>query len=267
VKRAQLVAGLTEARNLVSTLREERKVAHVGPLVVSGMLAEQLAKELGSGAAPGAVVVSDDPGAVRAPVAIRVLAGHPSDEDDAFVRAAEHAEIPIVIVQLWPQEMWREPFVLSPFVVECKTGEGFPILKIASLIATAADDPLPLAARVPVLKGTIERIAKRDALVRAAFLGATTSGKSAARPVLALEQMSLVSRLRALEEPETRREEQMPVVLGTAAAAIAASFGFRRVARATHGWLPRPVGNAAVAAAGTWLVAEAFRRLEARGLL
>jgi hypothetical protein len=263
----KVAAAIIEARNLVTALREERQVAVVGPLVVSGMLAEQLAKELGAGAAPRAVTVSDDPGAARTPVAIRVIAGHPSEEDDAFVRAAEGAEVPVVIVQLWPQETWREPFVLSPFVVECKTGEGFPIGKIASAIATAADDPIPLAARLPALKETIESVAKRDALVRAAFVGATAGKKGAARPILVLEQVSLISRLRALEEPETRKEEQLPVVLGTAAAAVAASFALREVARAARRPLPDRLADAAVAAAGTWLIAEVARRLEARGLV
>jgi hypothetical protein len=267
VTKGPIVAAVLEARNLVTALREERQVADIGPLVVSGMLAEQLAKELAAGAEPGAVVVSDDPRGMRAPIAVRVIAGHPSEEDDAFVRAAERAEVPVVLVQLWPQESWSEPYVLSPFVVECKTGEGFPILKIARLITTAADDPTPLAARLPVLKGTIESVAKRDALVRAAFVGATAGPKGAARPILALEQVSLISRLRALEEPETGKDEQIPVVLGTAAAAIAASFGFREVARAGRRRVPGRVADVGVAVAGTWLIAEVFRRLEARGLV
>jgi hypothetical protein len=262
-----ILAAVVEARNLVTALREERKVAVLGPLVVSGMLAEQLAKELAAGAEPGAAIVSDDPRGVRAPVAIRVVAGHPSEADDAFVRDAERAEIPVVIVQLWPQETWREPYVLSPFVVECKTGEGFPILKIAGLIATAADDPTSLAARLPVLKDTIERVSKRDALVRAAFVGATAGSKGAARPILALEQVSLISRLRALEEPETRKDEQVRVVMATAAATIAASYGFRQVARVARRSLPGRSADIAVAVGGTWLIGEVFRRLEARGLV
>jgi hypothetical protein len=267
VKKSPIVATVLEARNLVGALREERNVADIGPVVVSGMLAEQLAKELAAGAAPSAVIVSDEPQAARAPVAIRVVAGDPSEADDAFVRDAERAEIPVVLVQLWPQETWREPYVLSPFVVECKTGEGFPILKIAGLIATAADDPISLAARLPVLKDTIEGVAKRDALVRAAVVGARAGTKGAARPILALEQVSLISRLRALEDPETRKDEHMPVVMGTAAATIAASFGFREVARAARRRVPGRFADVAVAVGGTWLIAEVFRRLEARGVI
>jgi hypothetical protein len=262
-----LVATLLEARNLVTALRKEHEAAHAGPLVVSGMLAEQLAKELGLGAAPGAVIVSDDPRGTRGQVAVRVIAGHPSDEDDVFVRTAERGEIPIVIVQLWPLENWREPFVLSPFVVECKTGAGFPIDTIAGLIATAADDPTALAARVPVLKDTVERVVKRDALIRSALVAASSGTKGGARAVLALEQVSLVSRLRALEEHETRPDEQMPVIAGTAAAVIAASYGLRKLARGGRARMPGPFADVAVAVGGTWLIAEVARRLEARGLI
>jgi hypothetical protein len=256
-----------EARKVANALREERAVARIGPLVVSGMLAEQLAKELSAGAEQGAVVVGEDPRAAHAPVAIRIVAGDPSPEDDAFVRTAERAEIPVVIVQLWPQADWREPFVLSPFVVECRTGEGFPIAAIAGLVATAADDPVSLAARVPVLKDTVEKTSKRHALVRAAFVGATSGKTRAARPVLALEQVSLVSRMRALEEPASARDEQLPALAATTAAAIAASYGFREVARRARGGAPARLSDAAVAVAGTWLLAEIFRRLEARGLV
>jgi hypothetical protein len=265
--RSPLVSLALEGRNVIHALREERAVARIGPLVVSGMLAEQLAKELSAGAAPGSVVVADDARAARAPVAIRIVAGEPSAADDDFVRAAERAEIPVVIVQLWPQEDWRAPFVLSPFVVECKTGEGFPIAKIADGVAIATDDATSLAARVPILKHVVERAAKRQALARAAFVGATLGPKGAARPVLALEQVGLIGRMRALEEPATGRDEQLPALAATAGAALVAGYGFREVVRRTRGRLPARVTDAAVAAAGTWLLGEIFRRLESRGVV
>jgi hypothetical protein len=264
--KVRLGALALEARNVAGVLEKGRTVTRVGPLAVSGMLAEQLAKELSAGAAQGAVVVADDPRAVRAPVAIRVVAGDPSPEDDAFVRAAERAEIPVVIVQLWPQVDWREPFVLSPFVVECKTGEGFPIATIARLLSMAVDDPTSLASRVPLLKDTVARSTKRNALVRAAFLGATAKRTRAARPILALEQVGLVSRMRALEEPQPGKDAQLPTA-AAAAAAIAASYGLREVARFGRRRLPGRLSDTVVAVAGTWLLAEVFRRLEARGLV
>jgi hypothetical protein len=267
VKTAPLVAAVMEARNVLRALEDERKVENVGPIVVGGMLAEQLAKELAAGSATGSIAVADDPRGLRASVAIRIVAGDPNVEDQRFVRAAERGEIPVVIVQLWPQANWRAPYVLSPFVVECRTGEGFPIRKIAEVIATAADDATSLAARVPVLEEPVRHAVRRDSVIRAAVVGGAVGKKSSARPVLALEQVGVIARLRALEEPETGKSEQLPVVAGTAVATIAASYGFREVARSLRGWVPRRVGDAAVAAAGTWLLAEISRRLEARGLI
>jgi len=256
-----------EARSVANALQKEGMVGPVGPLTVSGMLAEQLAKELSAGAEQGAVVVADDPSAVRAPAAVRVIAGDPSPEDDAFVRAAERGEIPVVIVQLWPQAEWRAPFVLSPFVVECKTGEGFPLATIASLVGRAADDPTALAARVPILKDTVERSARRDSLVRSALIAFTAGRSRSARPLLALEQVNLVSQLRGIEEPVAARDDPPQVVAATAAAAIVASYGMREVARRAPRILPRRLSDAAVAAVGTWLLAEVFRRLDARGIV
>ena len=60
MKAAGVAAFVGEMKSLGLTLREEIAPARVGPIVVSGVLAEQLAKELGAGAAPGAVVVGDD---------------------------------------------------------------------------------------------------------------------------------------------------------------------------------------------------------------
>ena len=79
--RSPLVATVLEGRKVMAALQGERRVASVPPIVVSGMLAEQLAKELSAGAAPGSVVVGEDPG-TRTPVAIRIVAGHPSEQDD-----------------------------------------------------------------------------------------------------------------------------------------------------------------------------------------
>lgn len=268
MRTAPLVAAVLEARNVQRALEDERKVANVGPIVVGGMLAEQLAKELAAGAATGSVTVADDPRGLRGSLAIRVVAGDPSSEDERFVRAAELGEIPVVIVQLWPQANWRRPYVLTPFVIECKAGEGFPIRKIADVIATAADDATSLAARIPVLQQPVSNAVRRDSVVRSAIVGASLGRKNAARPVLALEQVGAMARLRALDAPETDKSRQLPVTAGTAVATIVASYGFRELARTLRRQrVPRRLGDAAVAAGGTWLLAEISRRLQARGLI
>ena len=45
-----------------------------------------------------------------------------------------------MIVQLWPQADWTTPFVLTPFVVECRAGEGFPVGEISGRIAEATEN-------------------------------------------------------------------------------------------------------------------------------
>ena len=253
-----------EASGVVKTVRSELAATGAGPIAVSGMLAEQLAKELRAGADAGAVIVSEAVAGAR--VLVRIVAGVPSDEDDALVRAADRAGVPVVIVQLWPQEDWRPPYVLSPFVVECRTGEGFPVPTIAALIAQVVEHPATVAARIPVLREPVLAGVKRAAMVRSALFGLLGAKSGATRPVLALEQVRLLAQLIAAQ-PAERRHEEVHIAAGVGAVTLAASYGLRAVARAARGRVSTPLTDAAVAAAGTWALAEALRRIEARGLV
>lgn len=254
-----------EARRAIETVQQELGSAGAGAVSVSGMLAEQLAKQLGAGAAPGAVVVTEGPTVGGARAVVRVIAGDPNEEDVALVEAADRAGIPVVLVQLWPQADWRAPFVLTPFVVECKTGEGFPVETIASLIARAVEHPAPLAARIPVLRDPVATGVERASVVRAALLGFLGAKSGATRPLLAAEQVNLLGQLLALEPPE-KRSEELPLAVGIGGVALAAGFALRSLARGARGRLPAPLADALVAAAGTWALAEAVKRLDAAGL-
>jgi hypothetical protein len=218
------------------------------------MLAEQLARQLGEGADPGAVV-SDEKGLPRtAQVVVRVIAGDPEPADDLLVRESDRLTIPVVLVQLWPQADWTRPFVLSPFVVECRAGEGFPLREIAERIVEAVEHAPSLAARVPVLNRSCSRGIVRQALLRTSAL-ALVSRKGPARALIALEQVRMLARLRVTSRGG-KAVDEVPVVAGAAASTLAASFAFRRLARAARGALPEPVANAAVAAAGTWALSK-----------
>ena len=160
-----------EARGLVFAVRDEIDLPHVGPIVVSGMLAEQLAKELGVGAAPEAVVVAGAVPHGRPQAHVRIVAGDPSPEDEALVAEAAREGIEVVIVQLWPQADWTRPFVLSPFVVECRAGEGFPVEEIADRIVEATESASALAARVPVLAEALRSALLTQAVLRSALIG------------------------------------------------------------------------------------------------
>ena len=126
MKPAAVMAVVGELRSLRQTLVEEVAPARPGPIVVSGVLAEQLAKELGAGAAPGAVVVGTGPPRADAEVLVHIIAGDPIAADDELVRNANAQDLSVVLVELWPQADWTRLFVLTPFVVECRGGTRLP---------------------------------------------------------------------------------------------------------------------------------------------
>lgn len=247
-----------EATRALRAVQGSQPPHTAGVIAVSGVLAEQLARELGAGADPGAVRVVSSPTPEIA-VAVRVVAGEPSDEDRAFVSAADRAGVPLVLVQLWPQADWTTPFVLSPFVVECRAGEGFPLAEIASRVTEAVEQAPLLAARIPVLRKTVASRAVRSAVVRAGLLGL----RGGSRPLITLEQLRLTVQLRSLDARPVGGGPT-PELAATAGAFVASGFALRAVARTLRRALPDPLANAAVAAAGTWALAEALRRLDSR---
>ena len=59
-------------------------------------------------------------------VLVHVIAGDPSAEDEEIVRAAAEVEVAVVLVQLWPQDDWTKPFVLSPVRRRVPSRRGLP---------------------------------------------------------------------------------------------------------------------------------------------
>jgi uncharacterized protein (DUF697 family) len=263
VKGAALRDAGSELRNVVKAVQGELASEPAGPVLVSGMLADQLARELGREAEPGAVSVGEmriD----RASVLVRIIAGDPAAEDEQLVRLADEEGVPIVLVQLWPQERWTLPFVLSPFVVECRAGEGFPVGEIAARIAEASEVRQELAARIPALREAVsDRIVKEGA-IRAAILGFGGGLFGSSRPLLALEQARMVARLVSLR-PGTVLPEGMPAVAGIAASALGGGLALRELARVARRPLPAPLVNAGVAAGATWALGLLARRLAETG--
>ena len=250
-----------EIRSLGTVLTSDDDTASVGPVGVSGMLAEQLVKELGAGAAPGGVVVGGVELLDRAEVLVRIVAGDPTDEDEQLVRAADARGVPVVIVQLWPQADWTLPFVLTPFVVECRTGEGFPVDEIAGRIAEATENAAAVGARAPVIAEASRRGLVQGAVVRSTLTA--LSGSRAARPLLTLEQVRLLTQLRTTSVG-SGAENELRLRAGGAAAVLAAGFAFRGAARSLRAVLPAPIAQAAVAAAGTWALAKGYELAESR---
>jgi hypothetical protein len=252
-----------EVRGIVSELREGLDRSPPGPVLVTGMLAEQLARQLGEGADPGAVVALDTSRLAWSSVLVHVMAGEPSPADEELVQHADRNGVPVVLVQLWPQEDWKPPFVLTPFVVECSPGAGFPVSEIAARIVEIVESPVTLARRVPVLEEKVVEAVVGLAVVRSALL-ALSSRSRAARPVITLEQIRMLADLRLLREAPAG-PDALKSLAPLGATALAAGLVLRGIARKARGALPRPLADAAVAAAGTWTLGEVFRRLERRG--
>jgi hypothetical protein len=254
---------LSEARRLALALREEAAPPEIGPIVVTGVLAEQLAKELGRAAEPGAVVVGPGRLPPHAAVLVHVVAGDPSAEDEERVDEAVALGVEVVIVELWPQPDWTRPFVLSPFVVECRAGEGFPIGEIADRIVDATENATVLASSVPAIADAARGSLVRQAVLRSALIGFAGARLGVSRPLLTLEQVRMLSRLRAVSSGPAVSDE-LPVLVGGAAAVVASGFALRSVARSGRAVLPAPLVQAAVAAGGTWVLAKTFQLVESR---
>lgn len=253
-----------EARRLVQVLRGGLPTpSRVGPLVVSGVLAEQLAKELGTGADAGAVRLGGDVPDVTAEALVRVIAGDPTEVDDGFVRASDAEGVPVVLVQLWPQADWTRPFVLSPHVVECRAGEGFPVRAIGSAVVDAVERRSQLASTVPVLRPSLERKVVMESVARTAVLGTFPRGRHS-RPSITLEQVRMATRLNALGGVRIEPSREVPVVAAVASSALAVGFALRGVARRARLVLPDPIANGLVAAAGTFALAKAIQALSGR---
>jgi hypothetical protein len=250
-------------RRVGSTVTAEADPASVGPIGVSGMLAEQLVKELAAGAEPGAIVMGGVELVDRAEVLVRIVAGDPTSEDDQLVRAADSRGVPVVIVQLWPQADWTMPFVLTPFVVECRAGEGFPVREIAERIVESTETSAVLAARAPVIEEATRAGLVKSAVLRAALIGIAGSRLGVSRQLLTLEQVRLISQLRTAS-PGSAIADELPVRAGGAAAVLAAGFAFRGLARSLRTIVPAPVAHAVAAAAGTWALAKAYQLAESR---
>ena len=255
----------TEALKATRAFEHELPSDEAVRIEVSGVLAEQLAKELGAGARAGAVRVGGDAPAASADVLVRVIAGDPTPADESFVRASDVHGVPMVLVQLWPQEEWTRPFVLSPFVVECRAGEGFPLDEIGDRILDSTERGPSFTAGIPSLREVSRRRVVTRSVLRAAALGAFARNVPT-RPLITLEQLRMAARLSSGAEKgdgAAISSERLPVAVVTGAV-LGAGFALRGVARTTRFLLPPRVADAAVAAAGTWALAAAVKALTSR---
>lgn len=255
--------GRLDVRAVLRVAREVRRsLPKPRPVQVSGALADVLAKELGRGAAPGAVRVG---GRVEEAAAlVRVLAGPVSEEDEGELAAAHRARVPIVAVQTGRGDGVDVPYALATAVVSCPPGAGFPLDRIAQALAAGLESGAAAvaAARVPALRPAVCHGLIRSAALQNGVLGAAVFAPGTDLPVLALNQLRLVLRLAAAHDRELDRER-----VPEAVAVLAGAYGFRALARQLLGLVPVAgwAVKGAVAYGGTRAVGEAALRLYADG--
>jgi uncharacterized protein (DUF697 family) len=206
------------------------------------------------GADPAAVRLGDPEGA---DVYVHVLASPPTEDDEAVLRRARRARVPIVAVVAGASgEDSVIPYVLATDVV--RAGESFPLEAIAHTIAARLGERgAPLAARVPLLREAVceqlvESLARKNGLVAAAAWG---SGSDL--PVLTLNEFRLVLRL-AQAYGEESGAERLPELLAT----LGAGLGLRAAARDVLQRVPVAAWavNGAIAYGGTLALGRAARQ-------
>jgi hypothetical protein len=247
-------------RDVVALARYQRRAHDVrGPVLVSGLLAEQLAKELRAGGDPALVSTTGDP--AEASLLVRVVAGAATAEDERLFRAATRALVPIVAVQTADRPV-RLPYVLAEDVVQCRPGSGFPVEEIADRVAAAlGDDGAPVAASLPVLRDAVARRRAADGALAAAGLAALGAGSGSRLPVLALAQARMLSDVAIATGAEESGDQK--AAAQELAVPLALSLGTGLAARELVRRLPlrARVLDAAVAAGATLALGAVFRRL------
>jgi uncharacterized protein (DUF697 family) len=252
-----LPVGIGALRGLLKEVEASAGAEH--SLAVGGAreLAEVLRRELGRGAAPGAVRAGDSP--EGAAVLLYVLGRDPELADEEAFRRARRARTPVVVVAAGPvSDEATLPYVLATDVIRVQAGQGFPLDLIADVVAARlGEEGAPLAARVPQLREAvcdelISFFARRNGLLAAAVFV-----PGADLPLLTLNQLRLVLRVAQAHGAVVGRE-RLPEV----AATLGAGLGLRAAARElldlvpVAGWALK----GAVAYAGTRALGEAAVR-------
>jgi hypothetical protein len=248
-------------RDVVSLARHATDVAPRGPILVTGVLAEQLARELRAGGDPALVETRGDP--AHAAALVCVVAGAATAADEEALRAATRALVPVVAIQTGPAPV-RLPYVLATDVVACEPGKGFPVADIADTLAAAlGHDGAALAGRLPVLREAVERRRTAAGALRAGALAFATE-PAPRLPALALAQTRMLSELdTAGGRPAPREAGEIAQAVGPRlVAALATGLAARTLVRRLP--IRNRVLDGLVAAGVTYALATAFRLVRSR---
>jgi uncharacterized protein (DUF697 family) len=231
------------------------------PLLVAGLLADQLTRELAAGGEPAAVRTGGSPEDVAA--LVYVIGDEVTEEDERVLKLAHRARVPTIVVAAGREAPLRIPFVLATDVVRVEPGHGFSVEEIAqALAAKLGEQATSLARRLPVLRPAVcahltESFSRKNGLI-----GAAVFVPGVDMPVLTLNQIRMVLRICAAYGLEVDAQRAPELV-----ATIGAGLGFRALARElldfvpVFGWIVK----GAVAYTGTRALGEAaVRYCEAR---
>jgi len=251
------VAGGLKPTAVFGIVRELAAGRDPGPLVVTGptVLADMLRKELGRGGEPGAIRGAPVDGAAAL---VHVLAAAPTEDDEATLKAAHRARVPIVVVLAGPSLDDRIPYVLATDVVHTPAGAGFDVEGIATVIAAKlGEEGSGLAARLPVLREAVvthlvERFSRTNGIV-----GAVVFIPGADFPVMTMNQIRMVLRIAHAHGVDVG-QERVPELLAT----VGSGFALRTAARQLLGLVPVAgwAVKAAIGYGGTKAMGEAARR-------
>jgi hypothetical protein len=219
-------------RDVLALARHAQHADTVGrPLLVTGILAEQLASRLAAGGDRGVVRTSGDP--ARAAALVRVVAGAATADDEAQLRSATRALVPVVVVQTGISSV-RLPYVLATDIVEVPPGSGFPTDEIAgALAAVLGDEGAPLAACLPVLRAAVERRRTIESALSAGALAALTRDGGPQLPALTLAQARMLADLSVAGGASSPRDTRAAAeaVAPALAAAVATGLAARTLVR------------------------------------
>lgn len=232
-----------------------------------GELGAALRRELvrGEGADAAAVTPAWSGAAGPATGLVWIQAGPLTAADEAELKAANAAKVPIVAVMVEGGDTvgGRLPYVMAGDHVRVLPGEGFPLDEIAKAVGRRVGEKASgIAARLPVLREGICAALVHNASKRNAMVGSFIPIPGADLPVLAVTQLRLVLRI-AHAHGEPVDTTRLPELLGV----VAGGLGLRGAARLLAGSIgPGWLVKGAVAYGGTRAIGEAaIRYFERRG--
>jgi hypothetical protein len=242
------------ARSVLMTFRDARNEAErPARLIVSGPLAEQLARELAEGGVPDTVRLGGE--VAGADAVVLVVAGEAAAPEIELGRRAKREAVPVIGVQLDPAVNPELPYVLATDVVPCPRGEGFPVDAIARVLGRRLGDRAAgLAAALPRLHDGVSRELTRAAAVRNAIVALRPKSGEAHLPAMTLTQVRL-----ALAQSIANGREVGSATAPDIGAVLAAAPALRELSRRVvlHAPIARRLVEAGVAYAATFAVGKA----------